>query len=179
MRRVPIAFAFVFALSGCASGSSSSSGSTSSPAATTKAPGSVRAEPSTVALEPTPLQVVQTYIDRFNRGDVAAATATFAPTARFYTPLGGCDPCVGRTLIGLKLAGAIGAETRLSISDPRVVGATLVARAAIRSPKFPPGVDRAVGTFSAVVHNGFIVDSRMEYDRADSQTAVLLRAVGS
>jgi len=131
------------------------------------------AAPSTTATE-SPLSVVQAYVDDFNRGDVTAAVMQFASDAQFITPLGRCSPCVGRDAIRAKLEGAVAAKTQLSMTNPRTSGDTVTAPSSLTSPQLPPGVTRALGTFTATVRDGQIVRSTMEYDASDPQTAALL-----
>ena len=121
-----------------------------------------------------PLSVVQAYIDGVNRGDVTAAVMQFSSDAQFITPVGGCSPCVGRDAIRAKLEGAVAAKTQLSITNPQISGDTVTTPASLTSPQLPPGVNRAVGTFTATVRDGQIVRSTMEYDASDPQTAALL-----
>jgi hypothetical protein len=127
---------------------------------------------------PAPLRVVDGYVKDFNRGDAVAAAAHFATDATFTTPLGGCTPCTGRDAIEQKLAGAIANKSHISISHPRVSGNVVKVKAALSSPLFPPGVHRAIGSFTATVRKGLIVSSTMAYDRRDRQTAALLTAAG-
>jgi hypothetical protein len=125
-----------------------------------------------------PASVVQAYVADFNRGDAAAAAAHFSLDSEFFTPLGGCNPCTGRTAIQAKLSAAIANQTKLAIGRPRVRATTVTVHSELRSPMLPSGIDRAVGTFTATVRNGSIIRSRMEYDRSDPQTAALLNAIG-
>lgn len=136
--------------------------------------GGGKAKAPTTTATASPLSVVQAYVDDFNRGDVTAAVMRFTSDAQFITPLGGCSPCVGREAIRAKLEGAAAAKTQLSITNPRISGDTVAAPATLTSPQLPPGVKRAVGTFTATVRDGQIVRSTMEYDASDPQTAALL-----
>jgi hypothetical protein len=125
-----------------------------------------------------PRRVVQAYVDDFNRGDGAAAASHFSPGAVFSTPLGSCTPCTGRDVIQEKLTSAASAHTQLAYSKTRVSKDTLRAASSITSPNFPPGVSRALGTFTATVRTGKIVRLVQDYDRSDPQTAALLAALG-
>jgi ketosteroid isomerase-like protein len=126
-----------------------------------------------------PLRVVRQSIEAFNRGDAAKAASYYAIDAEFFTPLGGCDPCVGREVIEQKLGGAIQAQTQVSISRARVSGRTVTADLVLEAPTLPPGVERAVGTLTVLVRKGKAVEWRVDYDRGDAQTAMLLDAVGA
>ena len=120
--------------------------------------------------------VVQAYVDDFNRGDVDATVAHFSADAEFITPLGGCSPCVGRDAIRQKLAGAIAAKSQIAITNPTTSGDTVTA-GVLSSPQFPAGIQRAIGPFTATVRGGLIVRATAEYDASDPQTAALLALV--
>jgi hypothetical protein len=158
MRKFTVLLTAAMAIAACSSGANTT-----------------RTRPDTRSL--TPDRVVQAYVDAFNRGDVASAVAQFAPDAKFSTSLGGCAPCVGQDAIQQKLSGAAAAHSQIAITNPRVSGDTLTAQASITAPNFPPGVHRAFGTFTATVRNGKIVDSSMDYDRSDPETAALFAAI--
>jgi hypothetical protein len=112
------------------------------------------------------------------RGDALAAASAFATNARFSTPLGSCAPCTGRTRIEQKLAAAITAGTKIEMTQPTVTGNDVSAHSTLTSPKFPPGVTRAIGSFTATVENGEITKLIQEYDRTDPQTALLFKGLG-
>ena len=125
-----------------------------------------------------PRRVVQAYVDDFNRGDAEAAASLFSREAVFSTPLGGCAPCTGRDAIQEKLTTAASAHTQIAYTKAIVSKDTLRAASSLTSPNFPPGVSRAVGTFTATVRKGKIVRLIQDYDRSDPQTAALFAAIG-
>jgi hypothetical protein len=126
----------------------------------------------------TPRQVVKAYVDDFNRGDAAAAAALFSSGAVFSTPLGSCTPCTGRNVIQQKLATAVNAQTHIAYTHARVSKDTLKALSTLTSPNFPPGVSRAIGSFTATVRKGKITRLVQDYDRSDPETAMLFAAIG-
>ena len=125
-----------------------------------------------------PRRVVQAYVDDFNRGDAAAAASHFSRYAVFSTPLGSCTPCTGRDAIQEKLSSAASAQTQIAYTKPRVSKDTLRAASSITSPNFPPGVSRAIGSFTATVRNSKIVRLIQDYDRSDPETAALFATIG-
>lgn len=126
----------------------------------------------------TPAQVVTASFDALNRGDAAAAAAAFAPNGKLITPLGGCTPCTGRTVIEQHLAAAIANGTTITlVGQPRVRGAIVVVRGEVRSRNFPAGIERVIGVFRSVVRKGLIVRQTNVYDRKDPQTAALLALI--
>ena len=131
--------------------------------------------PSTV---PPEIGVLEAYVDAFNRGDAHAAALTFAANAQFSTTLGTCSPCVGRSTIEQKLAAAITAGTKLHIVQPKLSGNTVTGPSSLTSSRFPPGVQRAIGSFSATVSDGKITQLAQTYDRSDPQTAALFKSLG-
>jgi hypothetical protein len=162
-----------------ACGGDDSTGSAAPPThATTVSIAPTTTPATTTTSAPTPLEVVQQYIDAFNRGDGVAAAAVFAPDARLDTTVGGCTPCVGRDVIESHFVSAAGSGAKIGISDPTVTGDTLVATGSLTSPNFPPGIERAINTFTAKVRDGLIVEASVVYDANDPQTATLLQAAG-
>jgi hypothetical protein len=143
-----------------------------------KSPSTPTIAVTTTSTASSPLRVVQAYIDAFNRGDAHGAAPEFSTDATFSTPLGSCAPCVGQSVIEQKLNAAVAAHTQIAMNDDRVSGDTLTAHSTLTSPQFPPGVTRAVGTFTAVVRTGHITSLVQEYDRSDAQTDALFRSTG-
>lgn len=125
-----------------------------------------------------PRRVVQAYVDDFNRGDAAAAASHFSTDAVLVTPLGSCNPCTGRDVIQGKFAGATSAQTHIAYTRPRVSKDKVSAPTTLTSPNFPPGVTRAVGSFTATVRRGKIIRLVQDYDRSDPETAMLFAATG-
>jgi steroid delta-isomerase len=144
-----------------------------------------RAASTTIAVAPTTtttpasVAVLQSYVDAFNRGDAHAAAAIFAEDAQFNTPLGTCAPCRGRSAIEQKLAAAMTAGTKLTIADAAANGNVVTAKTTLRSPQFPFGVKRAIGTATVTVSNGEIVRLDQAYDRSDPQTDALFKSLAS
>jgi len=124
------------------------------------------------------IAVVQAYITAFDAGDAKAAAAEFATDAHFSTPLGSCNPCVGRAVIEQKLAPAIAANTKLAIAQTTASGNTVKGKSTLTSPKFPAAVKRAIGSFTATIANGKIMQLDQEYDRTDAQTDALFKSLG-
>jgi hypothetical protein len=77
-----------------------------------------------------------------------------------------------------KLSSAASAQTQIAYTKPRVSKDTLRAASSITSPNFPPGVSRAIGSFTATVRNGKIVRLIQDYDRSDPETAALFATIG-
>ena len=125
-----------------------------------------------------PRRVVRAYVDDVNRGDAAAAASQFSHDAELVTHLGSCTPCTGREVIQEKLAGAVGVQTHIAYTRLRVSKDEVTAASSLTSSNFPPGVTRAIGTFTATVRKGKLVRLVQEYDRSDPETAALLAAVG-
>ena len=123
---------------------------------------------------PTPFAVLQAEVNALNRGDVAGSIAYFAPNALLITPLGGCNPCVGRDVIREHWSSAAANQTKLTVTDPHTVGDIVTAHSTMRSPAFPSGVTRAIGTATVSVRNGQITRLDQRYDTNDPQTATLL-----
>jgi SnoaL-like domain len=125
-----------------------------------------------------PMLVVQGYLESLNRGDVAGALAAFAPGAAFTSPH--CQTaCVGTADIALALESTVATHGQLALTDPRVEGDTLTAHFSLASPEFPGGVQRVVGTTTAVVRNQKIVLLSMNWDVTDPQTATALNTLAS
>jgi hypothetical protein len=117
--------------------------------------------------------VVQGYLESLNGGDSAGALAAFAPDAAVITPR--CQPaCVGTAAIGPTLENTTDAHGQLTLTDPRANGDTLTAHFSFASPEFPAGVQRVIGTTTAVVRNQKIVLMSMNWDATDPQTAIVL-----
>jgi hypothetical protein len=55
----------------------------------------------------------------------------------------------------------------------------VTAHLALESLALPAGVERAVGTLTVVVRKGKAAEWRVDYDRSDPQTAILLDAVAA
>jgi hypothetical protein len=145
-----------------------------------------RSEPSSTAAPvttttkpagPTPFEVLDAENEAFNRGDVAGSIAYFAPNAVLITPLGGCNPCTGREIIREHWSGATANQTNITLSDPHTVGSIVTAKATVRSPQFPTGITRALGSAVVEVRNGKITRIDQRYDRTDPQTGALLAIV--
>ena len=125
-----------------------------------------------------PMPVVQGYLESLNRGDTAGALAAFAPDAAFVSPR--CQPaCIGTAAIEPSLASTTAGHDQLTLTDPRVEGDTLTAHFSVASLEFPSGVQRVIGTTTAVVHNQKIVLLSMNWDITDPQTATVLNTVAS
>lgn len=124
-----------------------------------------------------PARVVREWVADFNHGDATAAAAHFAVDSTNFTPLGGCDPCVGRSAMEEKFRGAIAAGTHLSVGRARVKGNHVTVRTELRAATLPPGVERAIGVLRATVKKGVFVRTRIVYDLSDPQTAALLSSV--
>jgi hypothetical protein len=125
-----------------------------------------------------PRRVVRAYVDDFNRGDAVAAASQFSRDAMLVTPLGSCTPCTGRDVIQEKLAGAVSAQTHLAYTRVKVSKDKVSAPSSLTSPNFPPGVTRAIGSFTATVRKGKITRFVQDYDRSDPETAMLFAAMG-
>ena len=125
-----------------------------------------------------PMLVVQGYLESLNRGDTAGALAAVAPDAAFISP--GCQPaCIGAAAIGSSLESTTANHSLLTLTDPKVNGDTLTAGFSLASPEFPGGVQRVVGSATAVVHNQKIVLLSMNWDVTDPQTATALEALST
>ena len=153
-----------------------------------------------------PTLVVKGYVKSFNRGDTAAALAALGPDAvqtqqvmeqlvgdRNGTPHispeaqkvyqfaaeHGIDP---NAIIAGLVRGGAAVETappitpQLTLTDPTVEGDTLTAHFSLASREFPGGVQRVIGTTTAVVRNQKIVLLNMDWDTTDPQTATVLGA---
>ena len=153
-----------------------------------------------------PMLVVQDYVESVNRGDTAAALAALGPDAvqthqvieqlagdRNVTPHispeaqkvyqfaaeHGIDP---NAIVGALVRGGAAVETappitpQLTLTDPRVEGDTVTAAFSLASPEFSGGVQRVIGTTTAVVRNQKIVALSMDWDTTDPQTATALNA---
>jgi hypothetical protein len=125
------------------------------------------------------VHAVEAFVAAFNRGDIGGAVSQYSTNALFFTPLGDCNPCVGRDVIRAKLSGAAAAQTQIEVHDPHVVGDTVTFASSIRSPQFPSGIERAIGTMTVEVHAGLITSAKQVYDLTDAQTRRLLESVGA
>jgi len=168
-------------------------------------PGQATGLPDPAALNE-PMLVVQGYVESFNHGDTAAALAALGPDAvhthqvmeqlagdrnvtphispeaqKVYQFAGehGIDP---NAIIAGLVRGGAAVETappitpQLTLTDPTVEGDTLTAHFSLASPEFPGGVQRVIGTTTAVVRNQKIVLLNMDWDTTDPQTATVLSA---
>jgi hypothetical protein len=150
--------------------------------------------------------VVKGSVESFNRGDTAGALAALGPDAvqthqvieqlagdRNVTPHispeaqkvyqfaaeHGIDP---NAIVAGLVRGGAAVETappimpQLTLTDPRVEGDTLTAHFRLASSEFPGGVQRVLGTTTAVVRNQKIVVLSMHWDATDPQTATVLSA---
>jgi uncharacterized protein (TIGR02246 family) len=126
----------------------------------------------------TPVEVVRASFAALNRGDAAASAGYFAPDGQLITPLGGCNPCTGRTVIQEHLSAAVTNGVKVTVvGKPKVKGSTVVVRTEVRGSRFPPGVERAIGVFRSTVRKGLITAQKNDYDRSDPQTAALLTVI--
>ena len=169
MRRFLFALPLAIELSACASSSKaaeSTTPSTTAVAATTTHPAG-----------PTPFGVVNAENDALNRGDVAGSIAYFAPNAVLVTPLGGCNPCTGRAVIREHWSGAAANQTKITLTDPRTVGDIVTVKSTMRSPQFPTGITRLLGSAIVSVRNGKITRLDARYDESDPQTGAMLAIV--
>ena len=174
MKALLIVIAFAFTATACSSGGSACS-------ATSPPPPTSASVASTTTTSPTQAAygVLQRYVDAFNRGDIAGAIAEFDQHAVFISNLGGCTPCVGRDVIRSVLSRAAAAQTHIAITAPRGSGDTVMVDATLTSPQFPAGVTRAIGTDTATVHGGLIMNAKQDFDTGDPQTKRLLASVGA
>jgi hypothetical protein len=170
VRRLPFAVVLAIMLASC--GSSGGTKPAAAPLPTTTVAG-----PTTPGAGPTPFDVLQAENDHLNQGDVAGSIAYFAPEAILITPLGGCSPCVGRELIREHWSGAAANQTEVALSDPRTVGDIVTVHTTIRSPQFPTGITRAIGSAIVSVRDGKITRLSQQYDTHDRQTATLLAII--
>jgi hypothetical protein len=123
-----------------------------------------------------PMLVVEGYLESLNRGDTAGALAAFAPDAAFLSPR--CQPaCIGTAVIAPAMENTVATRGQLTLTDPRVEGATLTAHFSLASPEFPGDAQRVIGTTSAVVGNQKIVLLSMNWDATDPQTATVLNVL--
>jgi hypothetical protein len=160
---MPFVILLVLALSAC--GSSAAPKRAAPPVST-----STTAE----STEPGPFAVLQAEVDAFNRGDVEASIKYFAPNAVLITALGGCNPCAGRDLIREHWSSAIAGQSKLTVSDPKIVGDIATVNSTISSPQFPTGITRAIGTTIVSTRDGQITRLDQRYDTSDPQTKALL-----
>jgi hypothetical protein len=117
--------------------------------------------------------VIEGYLESVNRGEAAGALAALAPDAAFISSR--CQPaCIGTAAIGPSLEDTTASHSQLTLTDPRVEGETLTAGFSVVSPEFPDGVQRVIGTTTAVVRNQKIVLMSMNWDATDPQTATML-----
>jgi SnoaL-like domain len=120
-----------------------------------------------------PALVVEGYVESLNRGDTAGALTTFAADAALSSPR--CQPaCIGPAAIAPELEQTAATLSQLTLTDPRVEGDTLTAHFSVASPELPAGVQRIIGTTTAVVRNQKIVLLSMDWDATDPQTAAAL-----
>jgi hypothetical protein len=174
MKALLIVLALAFAAAAC-----SSSGSTHSAASPTASTSTSAPATTTTSATQAAYGVLQRYVDAFNRGDIAGAVAEFDEHAVFISNLGGCTPCVGREVIRSVLSRAAAAQTHIAIAAPRGSGDTVMVDSTLTSPQFPAGVTRAIGTDTATVHSGLIMNAKQDFDTSDPQTKRLLAAVGA
>jgi hypothetical protein len=153
-----------------------------------------------------PMLVVQGYVESLNRGDTAAALAALGPdavkthqvieqlagdrnvtlhispeaqTVYQFAADHGLDP---NAIIAALVRGGSAVETappitpQLTLTDPRVKGDTVTAAFSLASLEFSGGVQRVIGTTTAVVRNQKIVLLSMDWDTTDPQTATVLNA---
>jgi ketosteroid isomerase-like protein len=126
----------------------------------------------------TPVEVVRSSFDALNHGDAAAAAAAFAPDGVLITPLGGCNPCLGRAMIQQHLSRAVANGTTVTlVGRPQVKRAVVTVRGEVRATSFPSGIQRVIGVFRSTIRKGLIVRQTNDYDRSDPQTAALLTAI--
>ena len=126
---------------------------------------------------PTPLEILQTEIEAFNRSDVEGSVSWFTLDAVLVTALGGCAPCIGQGAIRDHWSRAVSAQTKIGVDTARTEGDVVRASSWLRAPSLPDGVERAVGTVTVTVRDGRIARWDQEYDLNDPQTARLFAAV--
>jgi SnoaL-like domain len=148
------------------------------PAATSPSAASQGPRTEAISVEGTvnePMLVVEGYVESLNRGDTAAALTAFSADAAFSSPR--CQPaCIGTAAIAPVLEQTAATHSQLSLKDPRVEGDTLTAHFSVAAPELPDGVQRIIGTTTAVVRNQKIVLLNMDWDATDPQTAATLDA---
>jgi len=171
MRRPPYttALALTFALAACASSNNAQQPPANTPTTTTAARSTT-----THLAGLTPFAILNHENDALNRGDVATSIGYFAPNAVLITPLGGCNPCIGRDVIREHWSGAAANQVKVTLSDPTTIGDIVTVKTTMRSPQFPTDITRALGSAIASVHAGKITRLDQRYDNNDPQTRTLL-----